>query len=521
MNLAIRLFLISVLAYGCDSGSAGDSSGTGGTRTPTADTIAQLSVDLSSPVAEVDERYLSVAVDTAQVVGGLFWSAEPVAQLIGEERQPVYDFTRPRLRALASELAPAFLRIGGSDADRVFYDMSDDPLAEEDLPEAFEFVLTAEQVDGIFEFSEVMGFDVMFTLSAGPGARDQAGDWTPDMARTLLQYVSDNEYQVTLWELGNEWDRFSIILGVPATPEMAVREFAAVRALLNEFYDDFNLGGTSGAYWPSIGELVPMYGPFMELGGGDSLDVVTWHYYPTQSERGGVLRTDPWEQGILLDPEDLDIGFRWAEEVIGYRDAHAPELPVWLGESGHAQFGGQPGASDSWEGTFWWLDQLGGLARRNIQVSVRQTLSGSNYGILDDATLDPRPDYWASVLWRRLMGQRVLDVQRTSVSELVRLYAHCSYERPGAVTLLAINLDAENSVRIELEGVSNDGKELYVLTSDALDSTDLMLNGTLLRDDAGVLPPLEPEPVGSGPADVPARAIAFIVYPNASAPACQ
>jgi heparanase 1 len=302
---------------------------------------------------------------------------------------------------------------------------------------------------------------------------------------------------------------------------MAVREFAAVHELLEELYDDFQLGGTSSAYWPSIGELIPMYGPFMELGGGESLDVITWHYYPTQSERGGVLRTDPWEQGILLDPADLDIGFQWAEEVIRHRDAHAPELPVWLGESGHAQFGGQPGASDAWEGTFWWLDQLGGLARRNIQVSVRQTLSGSNYGILDDVTLDPRPDYWASVLWRRLMGQRVLDVGRTEASELVRVYAHCSYERPGAITVLAINLDAENSVRIELEGVASGGKELYLLSSDALDSHDLILNGTLLRDEDGVLPPLEPERIGRRPADVPARNIAFIVYPEADAAACQ
>ena len=392
MHQVIRSFLGSLLLVGCSSSD--------GSNVPPADTTAQLTVDTSAPVAEVDERYLSFAVDTAQVVGGLFWSAEPVAQLIGEERQPVYDFSRPRLRALASELTPAFLRIGGSDADRVFYDMTDEPVAEEELPEEFEFVLTAEQVDGIFEFSEVMGFDVMFTLSAGPGARDEAGDWTPDMARTLLQYVSDNAYEVSLWELGNEWDRFPIILGVPATPEMAVREFAAVRDLLEEFYDDFLLGGTSGAYWPSIGELVPMYDPFMELGGGDSLDVVTWHYYPTQSERGGVLRTDPWEPGILLDPEDLDIGFKWAEEVISYRDAHAPELPVWLGESGHAQFGGQPGATDAWEGTFWSLDQLGGLARRNIRVSVRQTHSGSNYGMHDDETLDPRPDYCATVMRR-------------------------------------------------------------------------------------------------------------------------
>jgi hypothetical protein len=87
--------------------------------------------------------------------------------------------------------------------------------------------------------------------------------------------------------------------------------------------------------------------------------------------------------------------------------------------------------------------------------------------------------------------------------------------------VLAINLDAENSVRIELEGVASGGKELYLLSSDALDSHDLMLNGTLLRDDDGVLPPLEPETIGRRPADVPARSIAFIVYPEADAAACQ
>ncbi|MBW1831541.1 MAG: hypothetical protein JRG93_09020 [Deltaproteobacteria bacterium] len=516
MKLLPRLSWPLVLLCACNSNGA-----EGGTRTPPADTTAELMIDVSAPVSRIDERYLSFAVDSAQVVGGLFWSAEPVAQLIGQERQPVYDFKRPRLRALAAELAPAFLRIGGSDADRLLYDMGENPVAEEDLPEGFEFVLTADQVDGIFEFAEALGFDVMFTLSAGPGVRDEQGDWTPDMARQLLEYVSSNEYEVTLWELGNEWDRFPIILGVPATPEMAVREFAAVRTLLGEHYNDFKLGGTSGAYWPSIGELVPMYGPFMEMGGGDSLDVVTWHYYPTQSERGGVLRTDPWERGILLDPEALDVALKWADEVIGYRDAHAPGLPVWLGESGHAQFGGQPGASDAFEGTFWWLDQLGALARRDIKVSVRQTLSGSNYGMIDDVTLEPRPDYWASVLWRRLMGQRVLDVVRTAVDDLVRVYAHCSYRRPGAVTVLAINLDEENNVRIEIDGISNVEREIYVLTSNALDSSELMLNGTLLRDENGVLPSLEPEQIGAKPADIPSHAMAFVVYPNANAAACQ
>ena len=90
--------------------------GSDGPSYPPADTTAAVRIDQSAPIATVDERYLSFAVDVAQVVGGLFWSAEPVAQLIGQERQPVYDFERPRLRALAAELAPAFLRIGGSDA---------------------------------------------------------------------------------------------------------------------------------------------------------------------------------------------------------------------------------------------------------------------------------------------------------------------------------------------------------------------------------------------------------------------
>jgi hypothetical protein len=167
------------------------------------------------------------------------------------------------------------------------------------------------------------------------------------------------------------------------------------------------------------------------------------------------------------------------------------------------------------------LDQLGALARRGQQVSVRQTLSGSNYGLIDDVTLDPRPDYWASVLWRRLMGQGVLDVGRKAVDDYVRVYAHCTYQRPGAVTLLAINLDADHSVRIEADGMSNRSKELYLLTSDALDSADLMLNGTVLRDDNGTLPVLDPDRVGNDPIDIPPRAMAFIVYPEAEAVACE
>jgi hypothetical protein len=119
------------------------------------------------------------------------------------------------------------------------------------------------------------------------------------------------------------------------------------------------------------------------------------------------------------------------------------------------------------------------------------------------------------------MGQRVLDVGRTAVDDYVRVYAHCSYERPGAVTLLAINLDPDQSVRLEVEGIPSTGKELYLLSADALDSSDIALNGVILRDADGALPALEPMRIGKGPADLPPHTMAFVVFPDAEAAACQ
>ncbi|MFZ1866589.1 MAG: hypothetical protein WAU39_20380 [Polyangiales bacterium] len=485
---------------------------------PPPETTALLSVNTADIAATVDPRYLSVAVDMAQVVGGRFWSSSGQQEVIGEEEVPEYDFSRPRLRTLASHLAPAFLRIGGSDSDRVIYDMSDAPI--EEAPEGFEFVLNASQLDGVFEFAEALDFDVMFTLNAGVGVRDQSNAWTPEMARELVQYVVDNDYQVTLWELGNEWNLYGFILSLGLEVPQIVADFEAASALVDELDPDSLFGGPSSAYWPTPGEIIQeVYPQFMSMGGADTIDVITWHYYPQQSQRC-PFRTDPYEPEAILNAAGLDRGIGWAAEVEAVRDAQAPSMPIWLGETGHAQCGGQPGASDRFEGTFWWLDELGALARRGHQIVVRQTLSGSNYGLIDDQTLDPRPDYWASVLWRQLMGDRALDVDRSAVDENVRLYAHCTYQQPGAVTVLAINLDPEHSVRLEIDGLGG-SKDLYLLTADSLDSAELMLNGVVLVDDDGALPDLSPDSIGNRPADLPPRSIAFVVFPDAGAVACQ
>ena len=72
-----------------------------------ADMTAEVTIDTSAPVATVDERYLSVAVDTAQVVGGEWWSASGEMELMGQERVPVYDFSRPPTYASAARMPTA------------------------------------------------------------------------------------------------------------------------------------------------------------------------------------------------------------------------------------------------------------------------------------------------------------------------------------------------------------------------------------------------------------------------------
>src|SRR4051812_24576329 len=77
----------------------------------------------SAPVAEVDDRFLSVAIDAAQLVGGGFWNPDGSTSLIGDDPRPPFDFAQPKLLALARPLAPAYLRLGGSAADLVYYDV--------------------------------------------------------------------------------------------------------------------------------------------------------------------------------------------------------------------------------------------------------------------------------------------------------------------------------------------------------------------------------------------------------------
>ncbi len=42
-----------------------------------------------------------------------------------------------------------------------------------------------------------------------------------------------------------------------------------------------------------------------------------------------------------------------------------------------------------------------------MQVVMHNTLARSEYALLDHDTYNPRPNYWAALLWNKLMGMQV------------------------------------------------------------------------------------------------------------------
>jgi heparanase 1 len=203
----------------------------------------------------------------------------------------------------------------------------------------------------------------------------------------------------------------------------------------------------------------------------------------------------------------------------------------WLTETGHALYGGEPNVSDTFVSTLWWLDELGLLAREGVARVFRQSLIGANYGLLDEKTLEPRPDFYASFLWKRLMGTWVHTPPGTPpISSKVRVYLHS--EKGAIVSILTINIDKKNHADLVLKTPGNatpGSVERYLLQgSRGPRSKTMLLNGVPIENDLvfqwgkkktirkyGILPSLPSEP--SGPFTVPPLSILFLRF-SAGAP---
>jgi heparanase 1 len=157
---------------------------------------------------------------------------------------------------------------------------------------------------------------------------------------------------------------------------------------------------------------------------GADIEAFSYHHYGAASQRcagtAGMPQTSP---DAALSEEWLARTGQTLAFYRNLRDQFASGKPMWVTETADAACGGNPWASTFLD-TFRYLDQLGRLAKQGVQVVIHNTLAASDYGLLDQKTLKPRPNYWGALLWRRLMGTTVLD-SGVEIAEGRHVYAHC------------------------------------------------------------------------------------------------
>ena len=418
--------------------------------------------------------YVSITLDTSQFIGGYWWEgSQRIRRGVGERRVAPFDFTTPGLRRYASAIAPAVLRVGGSEADKLYYHLGDSPVGP---PPGFDYVLSRRRWDELVEFAAGAGMRLVFTINAGPGPRGRQRRWSETNARSLMAYAYRNGHPVVGWELGNEINAFVVIHGLRGrvTARRYASDFRRFRATVHEAAPGSYAAGPASAFWPVLGEFQRVTEPFLKRVDG-AIDVLTWHYYPQQSDRG-PFATRRASLRALLDPAALDDAGKVLTRLAGYRDRHSgSDVPIWLGETGNAQFGGQAGVSDRFAGTLWWIDELGLMARHGADRVFRQTLVGADYGLLDYRSGEPNPDYWATLIWKRLCGTEVYAVAKPR-DPRVRLYALSRADGAAGIVLVAINLNEASPRAVRVSPRLGPVQEVYSMEAESLDSRAVRVN---------------------------------------------
>ncbi len=471
-------------------------------------------------VSHTSPRYISFAVDMAQVTGGTWWSQAPHA--VGNAPVARYDFGRRRLRLLAGALGPAYLRISGTAANATYYAVSGP--AVRTPPAGDSMILTQAEWDGVNHFAQALGLEVVLGINAGPGPRDTAGTWQPNNATELLGYTADRHYPLAAVEFGNEPNLFALShLPLSYTAADYVRDLRVFNTLRAKILPSAELIGpgsfydNAGSETPYGAALGPLARQIMPAAPG-IYGALAFHEYPATGSRcgpvGHPVPADP------LAPAYLDGVLRSYDGLRALARRDDPRAPIWDTEGGSASCGGQQGYSNRYEATFWYLNALGTLAQHGLSVFVRQTLSGSDYGLIDDATLRPNPDYWAALLWHRLMGTAIVAPRLRHAPARLRVYGACT-RGGGGTTLLALNLDRRRAVTLELPRAASAAR-VYLVTAPNLLGRTVRLGGRVLAVmRSGAVPAFAGARHAARSLTLPPAAYAFIVQRGVGPAACR
>eukprot|EP00927_Polykrikos_kofoidii_P048021 TRINITY_DN42267_c0_g1_i1.p1 TRINITY_DN42267_c0_g1~~TRINITY_DN42267_c0_g1_i1.p1 ORF type:complete len:556 (+),score=54.07 TRINITY_DN42267_c0_g1_i1:60-1670(+) len=497
----------------------------------------KIDVSLHSVLSKTDSSFICVCLDwwpDDKCDYGLCpWGQAGVLNL---------DFENPRLVNAVKALSAAaglYLRIGGSLADTITYQVAGTEFCPEfqltnkiRLGYALEGpCLPMHRWASMNKICDLAGCRLVFGVNALKGrtyhgcaheinclkkskkhrcCSNFTDSWNGSNAKALFQYTKDNLSGFSppfALEFGNELTGPHGIQAHFKAHEYA-RDFKAFAKIVREVWPGDDRPKLVAA---DVTVFEKKYvSKFLSLV-GDDMDIFTYHQYFLGA---GV---DPLLRHKVMSPDYLDRMKDHAAMVNKTVSQAAPKTSIWMGETGGAFNSGHDLVTNAFMSGFWYLDNMAIQAQNGHRSFCRQTLVGGFYGLLNATSLRPNPDFYAALIWTRLMGQKVLLTSATGPNTL-RAYAHCTRGVAHAVTLLILNLAHQTIVFTS--SFSKYSREEYHFNSTDLDSRHIYLNGERLSaGEDGTIPDMKPV-VRTGVLEIQPLTYAFIVVKGIEAAAC-
>ncbi|MDE2588777.1 MAG: glycoside hydrolase, partial [Patescibacteria group bacterium] len=150
-------------------------------------TITEITIDFTRPLFTLDDKYLSFAIDGSLAFGGHWWSPSGSVEWgMGKNKVLPLDVQNKKLIKLTAALAPAYLRIGGTEADKLIFN---EPSSKDNTHQ-----LTPSMWDKMNEFINKTGMKMFFTANAGPLVRNKQHEWQGSNFEKLLVYSKEKKY---------------------------------------------------------------------------------------------------------------------------------------------------------------------------------------------------------------------------------------------------------------------------------------------------------------------------------------
>ena len=488
-------------------------------------------------IRTVNDKLMSYNVEFTEVTGGTFWKAYTPEQIAGTEKfsvggadniadamaslmqvYPPIDLKNEKLRKLAKEFGPVWVRVSGTWATKTYYDFD----GTGKTPEGYQNRLTKEQWMGVVDFVKAIDAKLLISVANCDGLHAHDVPFNTSQAEKIFALTKECGGTIDATEFVNEPNMLDIT-GFPVgyTAEDYARDQDIYFKWVHENYPETlcvgpcNTEGTMGDSEKQkdmpVGGVEALSGNMASCddlmrGTTEPMEVYSYHYYNGISERlEAVMPQMHWDSDKVLTEGYLSVAPKCCEYNIPLRDKYVPNGEMWVTESGDAGGGGDTWAS-TYVDVFRTLNELGTFATLTDGVIFHNTLASSDYGFLKHGTFDPRPNYFAVLLWNRIMGTTVYNTEE-EIREGAHVFAHSRRDGKDGVAYLIINNSETEATTVELPKSA----EVYKLHADTLRATVMKLNGKeLVLDENNNVPEMAPV-VMEGTLTLEPATMAFVV----------